>query len=148
MTPVRPVRLFGDGAVVVETDSVDDAHRLAAAVAALAVAGIDDVIVGYRSVTVVADPTTTDVAALAETSASLVPGPGDRATPAVVEMPVALDGPDLDDVARLARLSPTRVVDLLTSTELQVAFVGFAPGFAYLVGLPPELASAELKTRS
>lgn len=141
MTTVRPVRPFGDGAVIVETDSVDDSHRLAAAIAALDVPGIDDVIVGYRSVTIVADPTATDVAALGETAATVVPGPGHRSTPAVVEMPVALDGPDLDDVARLTRLSPSGVVDLLTSTDLQVAFVGFAPGFAYLVGLPPDLAS-------
>jgi KipI family sensor histidine kinase inhibitor len=141
VTVVRPVRPFGDGAVVVETDTVDDAHRLAAAIAALDARGIDDVIVGFRSVTVVADPTVTDVAALGRTAASLVPGPGHRATATVVEMPVAFDGPDLDDVARLARLSPSRVVDLLTSTDLQVAFVGFAPGFAYLVGLPPDLAS-------
>ena len=141
MTPVRPVRLFGDGAVVVETDSVDDAHQLATALAALDHSGIDDVIVGYRSVTIVADPTHTDVAALAEICAALVPGPGHRATGAEIEMPVALDGPDLDDVARLAHLSPARVVDLLTATALRVAFVGFAPGFAYLVGLPPDLAS-------
>ena len=141
MTATRPVRPFGDGAVVVETDSVDDAHRLAAAIATLDAPGIDDVIVGLRSVTIVADPTTADVGALGETLASLVPGPAARSPATVVELPVALDGPDLDDVARLARLSPSRVVDLLTSTDLQVAFVGFAPGFAYLVGLPPDLAS-------
>jgi KipI family sensor histidine kinase inhibitor len=141
VTPVRPVRPFGDGAVVIETDSVDDAHRLAAAVTALDAPGLDDVIVGYRSVTIVADPTATDVAALGETSASLVAGPGGHSAPAVVEMPVALDGPDLDDVARLARMAPARVVALLTSTDWQVAFVGFAPGFADLVGLPPDLAT-------
>ena len=30
-------------------------------------------------------------------------------------------------------------METLTSTEFTVAFAGFAPGFAYLTGLPPEL---------
>ena len=34
-----------------------------------------------------------------------------------------------------------RSIELLTGADLQVAFVGFAPGFPYLVGLPPELAA-------
>jgi KipI family sensor histidine kinase inhibitor len=135
------MRPFGDSAVVVGTDSVDEAHGLAAALGDVDPPGIDDVIVGFRSVTVVADPTATDVAALGQALASMPPAPAGRSTAKLVEIPVALDGSDLDDVAGLAHLSPSRVVELLTSTDLTVAFVGFAPGFAYLVGLPPELAS-------
>ena len=37
--------------------------------------------------------------------------------------------------------TPAEVIDLLTAADLQVAFVGFSPGFPYLVGLPPELAA-------
>lgn len=48
-------------------------------------------------------------------------------------------GPDLASAAHDAGLSPARVVELLTGRELVVAFVGFAPGFPYLVGLPREL---------
>jgi KipI family sensor histidine kinase inhibitor len=141
MTPRRPVRAFGDGAVVVDTDSVEEAHGLAAAIDDGDRRGIEDVVVGYRSVTVIADPTTTDVAALGD-ALSLIPAAPDSRRPGErVEIPVAFDGPDLDDVAHLARIPPSRVVDLLTGGDLRVAFVGFTPGFAYLVGLPPDLAS-------
>jgi KipI family sensor histidine kinase inhibitor len=99
------------------------------------------VIVGNRSVTVVVEPTSTDVDALSEALATMPSAPVDRSAARRVEIPVALDGPDLDDVAHRAGLSPSRVVDMLTGTDLDVSFVGFAPGFAYLVGLPPELAS-------
>ena len=51
-----------------------------------------------------------------------------------VEIPVRYDGPDLDDVARLTGLSRAEVVEAHTATPWRVAFGGFAPGFAYLVG--------------
>ncbi|MBS2531355.1 carboxyltransferase domain-containing protein, partial [Catenulispora sp. NF23] len=56
-----------------------------------------------------------------------------------VELPVTYDGPDIDEVARLTGLAPDEVVALHTSTEFTVAFTGFAPGFAYLTGLPEAL---------
>jgi KipI family sensor histidine kinase inhibitor len=49
----------------------------------------------------------------------------------LVEVPTVYDGPDLDAVARHWDLSTREVVDLHTSTEMVVAFCGFAPGFAY-----------------
>ena len=38
-------------------------------------------------------------------------------------------------------LTVAEVVDAVVSADLEVAFVGFAPGFPYLTGLPPELAA-------
>ena len=52
---------------------------------------------------------------------------------------VVYDGPDLDDVARHTGLNAADVVDAHTATPWQVAFGGFAPGFAYLVGGDPRL---------
>lgn len=52
----------------------------------------------------------------------------------VVRILVQYDGPDLGDVARLCSLSPSEVVALHTAAPWQVAFGGFAPGFAYLTG--------------
>jgi inhibitor of KinA len=65
----------------------------------------------------------------------------------LVEIPVCYGaeyGPDLEDVARHAHLSPERVVDLHTAAEYEVAFVGFATCFPYLSGLPPALATPRL----
>jgi KipI family sensor histidine kinase inhibitor len=141
VTSARPVRAFGDSAVVIDVDSVAEAHELAAAIDEAEMTGIEDVIVGFRSVTVVADPTATDISAQSAMLASIRTSPAPPSTVRLVEIPVALDGADLDDVARLAQISPSLVADLLTGTDLHVAFVGFAPGFAYLDGLPPVLAS-------
>ena len=66
------------------------------------------------------------------------------ATGAVVEIPVSYDGPDLPSVAELWKVPVDAVVDRLAGTKFQVAFCGFAPGFAYLTGLPPELAVPRL----
>jgi KipI family sensor histidine kinase inhibitor len=69
---------------------------------------------------------------------------------AIVELPVRYDGPDLAEVASLTRLGEADVVAAHTSTEFTVAFTGFAPGFAYLRGLPEALhvpRRAEPRTR-
>lgn len=47
---------------------------------------------------------------------------------------VVYDGPDLDQVAGHTGLSPAQVIDAHTGTRWRVAFGGFSPGFAYLIG--------------
>ncbi len=69
--------------------------------------------------------------------------------PRVVEIPVRYggeDGPDLDDVARLHGIAPGRVIELHASALYTVYFLGFAPGFAYLGGLPEALHTPRLAT--
>ncbi len=138
----RPVRRFGDGALVAEVESVSDAQRLAAAVSGTpGWQAVTDVVVGYRSVTVLFDPDAADVGAMALELARIPGAFADSREPRRVEIPVAFDGPDLDEVAQRARLAPSDVVGQLAGAELRVAFLGFLPGFAYLDGLPPSLAS-------
>ena len=64
-----------------------------------------------------------------------------------IEIPVQFGGdagPDLDDVARHAGISPESVVEKFAAAEYVVYFVGFATCFPYLGGLPPELATPRL----
>jgi KipI family sensor histidine kinase inhibitor len=64
-----------------------------------------------------------------------------------MEIPVSYGGefgPDLADVARHTGLTPERVVEMHAGAEYLVYFLGFAPGFAYLGGLPPELTTPRL----
>lgn len=64
----------------------------------------------------------------------------------VVEVRVVFDGPDLGVVAQRWGTTEDGVVERLTGTPLRSAFCGFAPGFAYLAGLPAELAVPRLAT--
>lgn len=48
-------------------------------------------------------------------------------------------GPDLEAVAAHANLSTSEVVDRHVAADYQVAMLGFAPGFTYLLGLDPQL---------
>ncbi|WP_058911659.1 5-oxoprolinase subunit PxpB [Entomohabitans teleogrylli] len=48
-------------------------------------------------------------------------------------------GPDLDEVARHAELTPREVVALHASVDYVVYFIGFQPGFPYLGGMPARL---------
>ena len=73
-------------------------------------------------------------------SSSVLPG-------RTIEIPVHYGGdfgPDLAGVARRAGLSPERAIELHSSAPYLVHFLGFSPGFPYLGGLPPELATPRL----
>jgi KipI family sensor histidine kinase inhibitor len=50
------------------------------------------------------------------------------------EIPVRYDGPDLHEVAELTGLSPEEVATRHQESEYVAGFLGFAPGFAYLLG--------------
>jgi KipI family sensor histidine kinase inhibitor len=65
---------------------------------------------------------------------------------ALIEIPVVYDGTDLPAVAELWQVSVREAVRRLCATELWVAFCGFAPGFAYLAGLPAGWAVPRLAT--
>jgi inhibitor of KinA len=49
--------------------------------------------------------------------------------------------PDLAEVAHHAGLSPDEVAQRHAAAAYRVGCVGFMPGFPYLTGLPPELAT-------
>src|SRR5688572_19210888 len=102
-----------------------------------------DVVPGARTVLLdgVADP-----AAATETIRTWVAPPLPETGFETIRIPVVFDGPDLDDVARLWGVQTDEVTRRLEQTTLHVAFCGFSPGFAYLAGLPPELAVPRLET--
>ena len=62
----------------------------------------------------------------------------------LVEIPTVYDGADLEDVAAIWGCSVAEVVDRHTATEFTAGFCGFAPGFAYLAGLPADWAVPRL----
>lgn len=65
-----------------------------------------------------------------------------------VEVPTCYEGacaPDLAEVAALRGLTAPEVVRLHAAPEYVVAFLGFAPGFPYLLGLDPRLSTPRLE---
>lgn len=71
-----------------------------------------------------------------------VESPGDPLP--TVRLAVTYDGPDLGRVADHWGCSPDEVVARHTTTGFTSLFCGFAPGFAYLGGLAPELSVPRL----
>jgi KipI family sensor histidine kinase inhibitor len=131
------VRAAGDAALLVETPAP---ARLAAAVAAAGLAGVTDVLPGARTVLVVTEPGSQDLARLARLIIAL-PLPEARPTGSgLVEIPVVYDGPDLADAAALADLPVAAVISRHADAEYTVGWLGFAPGFGYLTGLDPRLS--------
>jgi KipI family sensor histidine kinase inhibitor len=67
--------------------------------------------------------------------------------PRQVEIPVCYGreyGPDLAEVSALHGLTLQQAIDLHASATYLVYFLGFAPGFAYLGGLPDALVTPRL----
>lgn len=62
----------------------------------------------------------------------------------VVDIPVCYggeSGPDLEDVARRHQLEPDDVIRIHAAGDYLVYMIGFMPGFAYLGGLSPDIAT-------
>ena len=121
------VRPAGDRAALIEVADNDEAVRLAHALRERGV--FVDVVAGHRTVLATwAGPTAPrfDQICVESTQA--------RVEASLVEVPVVYDGPDLAEVGRLAGVSPEEVAGRHAAVEYRVGFLGFAPGFAYLLG--------------
>ena len=136
LVELRPV---GRSAVLAEVaDSA--AARSLAAYARIARVAADEVVPGAR--TVLFDGVR-DVDALGRLLAGWTLDSG-REQGELVEVPVVYDGADLEDVAARWGTDVEEVVARHGEIEFVSAFCGFAPGFAYLAGLPEEYAVPRL----
>lgn len=125
----------GSGAVLAEYDTLAEVMAVDGALRISDLPGIDDVIPAARTVLVAYH--NVDRAALERL---LIPAPGaPRPQGPIVEIPVVYDGIDLDEVASATGLSTEEVVETHSSVVYSAAFLGFTPGWAYLVGLPAQL---------
>ena len=134
------LRPAGERALLIEVEELETVHRLHAALRALDPPGVVELVCGYRTLLVVAEAGR--AGALDELAAALPElelAPAEAVAGEVVEIPVRYDGEDLPEVARLTGLDAEEVVRRHTAPEYTVAFLGFSPGFPYLVGLDPAL---------
>lgn len=122
---------YGPRATLAEFDTLEEVMRSATGWREAQIAGVVDVVPAARTVLVVHDGSLDP-----DRLKARVPAPHSAADSSVVTLDVEYDGEDLTDVARACGLTEQAVVDLHSGAEFTVAFCGFMPGFAYLVGLP------------
>jgi KipI family sensor histidine kinase inhibitor len=126
---------FGPGAILAEYESLTEVMAVDDALRSSGLAGLDEVVPAARTVLVRYHGI--DRAAL---DALLIPtAVPPRPHGPIVEIPVVYDGPDLDEVASSTGLTTERIIEIHSSQTYSAAFLGFTPGWAYLVGLSPEL---------
>jgi KipI family sensor histidine kinase inhibitor len=134
------LRPAGERGLLVEVEDLETVHRLHAALRELDPPGVVELVPGYRTVLIVADPAQAGVLDdLAARLPELELPPAEAVAGETVEIPVRYNGEDLPEVASLTGLEPEEVVRRHTAAQYTVAFLGFSPGFPYLVGLDPAL---------
>jgi len=140
----------GDG---IDAESNARVHALAKSLRAAELPGVLDLVPAYASITVHYDPRAwgdagsdmppserlaARLSALARHVSNSATSDATDSARGIVETPVCYGGehgPDLADVARLARVSEEEVIARHGSGDYLVAMLGFAPGFPYLLGL-------------
>jgi KipI family sensor histidine kinase inhibitor len=110
---------------------------------------VEDIVPGAASVLVLLRPGIEPSAAHVETLDRDLSDAGEFAEACRHEIDVCYGGsagPDLAEVARLRGMTEREIVALHSSPTYTVGFLGFAPGFAYLIGMPAALETPRLST--
>jgi inhibitor of KinA len=117
--------------------------RLDTALAALPFPGFAEAVPAYVSLLVSFDPLVTDHPAVESALRErLAPAPEGRPRGREHQVPVCYDAPfapDLAEVSARTGLSPEAVIAAHLAARYRVVMYGFAPGYAYLAGVPEAL---------
>jgi len=146
------IRLVGDHGVLLEFKRNATVHAVAAAARVRFGDQLVEVVPGHTTLLLVcqAGSITPDFSELASSALVSSEQRGENAAGSsearVVSIPVRYDGEDLTAVAQALGIDREGLIELHCSPLYAVAFMGFAPGFPYLVGLPPELELPRLET--
>lgn len=124
---------MGDRALLAELSGLDDVLALHAALTQSKPAGVTDLVPAARTLLVRVDPAMLPLAAAERWVAEATPEPVEDRVGAVVRIPVRYDGRDLDDTAAILGLTTAELIARHAGTTWRAGFLGFAPGFAYLV---------------
>ena len=157
-------RTCGDSGVLVELADLDETLRVFAALRSSEAAGIPgsnaldavtQLIPAARTILISFDPLLASRADIIAAVRALDVSTDVYRRSRTVEIPVIYDGEDLADIAQSLGVSVPQVIARHCAHAWSVAFVGFAPGFAYLTGgdeifdvprrkVPPEAGSCSV----
>ena len=147
----------GDSAIVMEFGDTIEKEinaRIAAVVENLKnkkIDGILDILPTYRSILINYDPVKISYGEMVETLKGLSKADSNKQSDEVrlIEIPTLYGGeygPDIDFVAKNAKLSEEEVIKIHSGTDYLVYMMGFIPGFTYLGGLDERIATPRLKS--
>lgn len=138
MTMLGTVRDYGDQALLLEFNSTAEVLAWTDTLRAAGLPGVLDIVPASRTILIKLAapryqiPTAQRLSKLRlgeiDNTEASAPQQAD------VTIDVVYDGADLDEVAKLTGLAPDEVIAAHTGSLWRVAFGGFTPGFAYLVG--------------
>jgi inhibitor of KinA len=146
---------LGDSALLVRvaeefaaTDTLEAVARAARQLALAQIPGVIELVPAYTTIGVFLEPTDagtfhelrTRIERAMERNVDTAPA---RLDP-IIDVPVCYEdefAPDLEAVAQHTGFAPEEVVRRHSDAVYRVGCVGFTPGFPYLSGLPPELAT-------
>lgn len=151
---------LGDAAWTVELgDAIDEAsHQRVLGLLQLVeharmedpqLAHVVDLVPGFCSLTVHFDPWQADAHGLGETLLKLaLTGPRGSSSGRHWALPVCFDEAfalDLSRVSEARGLTPPALIEQLLAARFHVYMIGFQPGFPYMGGVPPTLATPRLE---
>ncbi len=132
----------GDRALLAEFDSLERALAAHTTWNSTAHPGIVELVPGARTVLVRIDPNVTGLGAIEQWLMAHLPADEVSGLPSSgpkITIPVSYDGDDLAVVAEVWGCSLEAVAARHVATEWVCAFIGFAPGFGYLVPVDADL---------
>lgn len=141
-TPVAEHSLLVEFGERIDRDVHARVLALDTALAAAPSAGFREAVPAYASLLIRFDPLTTDHPAVEAHARTLLDQPLAPRSPTPREVEVCYEAdlfPDLAEVARATGLSPEAVIAAHLAGRYEVYMYGFAPGYAYLAGVPEAL---------
>ncbi len=113
-----------------------------------AIPGVTDFIPSYNELMICYDDSIISYVNLLSMLRSLEQSAGEERLleRAIIEVPVLYDGPDLEEVAAHNKLTIKEVIELHSAPEYLVYMLGFTPGFCYLGGMDPKIATPRKAT--
>lgn len=139
------IKPAGGRSILVDLDDLSQVHALWRALRGKPPPRVEEIVAGASSVLVTMERES-DVAASVELIRSARLEETETLRPNLVEIPVMYGGPDLGDVCARTGLTADAVVARHSEADYSVAFLGFSPGFGYLVGADPTLRVPRLDT--
>jgi KipI family sensor histidine kinase inhibitor len=128
---------MGERAVLLEVGSLGAAVALHRRLDAGRIPGVLDLVPAARTVLVRIDPSRLSLRGAEDWVRSVPLGKENPDAGPHVTIPVRYDGPDLAATAEALGMTSDELVSRHSLAEWRCAFIGFAPGFAYLAGTVP-----------